>query len=99
MTNLGGNFFNPTYGSARAYGAYPYGYFGENMWFGQNRLVYGFGFYPTQIYNYPYGPPNGPGYFGPDYAPQYYQFNARNYGPAYPTPGGINGGPGFYSGW
>src|SRR5260221_9138201 len=87
---FGGSPFSPTFGSARAYGAYPFGYFGNNMWFGNHRLIQGFGNYPAQVYNYPYGPPNGPGDYSPEFAPQYYSFNARIYGPAYPTPGGFN---------
>ena len=91
--------YNPAFGSAQAFGVYPPAFFNNNMWYGQNRLILGFGYYPLQVDNYSYGPPSGRGYYSHQNVPQYYSFDVRNYGPAYPTPGGINGGPGYYQGW
>lgn len=96
---FGGNPNNPTYGGAPAFRAYPFGYYGNGMWFGQNRAPHGFGHYPTQVYNDPDGPPCGLGSHSPEYTPQYDNYNVRNYGPTYPALGGINGGPGYYQGW
>lgn len=99
ISAIGGSPYSPTYGGAHAYGTYPAGSFGNNMWFGNNRLIQGFGYYPTQIDTDPYGPPSGQGFYGPQYAPQHNNFGTRNYGPAYPTAGGINGGSGYLTGW
>ncbi len=96
---FGGNPFNPTYGSAQLYRAFPFGYHSLDMWFGHDRLIRGFGYYPNQNYSYFYGPPSGMGFYGPEYAPQYYNYSLRNFGPYYPGVGGINGGAGFYQGW
>lgn len=95
----GGSPFNPSYGGGQLYRVYPYGYGFNNLWFGQNQLIHGFGYYPTSIYSYFYGPPSGFGFYGPEYAPSYYNYSIRNFGPYYPGIGGINGGAGMYQGW
>jgi hypothetical protein len=95
----GGSPFNPSYGAAQLYSGYPFGYGMTNMWFGQNHLIQGFGYYPTQTYGYFYGPPSGSGFYGPEYAPSYFNYSVRNFGPYYPGIGGINGGAGMYQGW
>jgi hypothetical protein len=92
-----GSPFNPSYGGGQLYRVYPY-YNLNDMWFG-NSLIQGFGYYPFQNYSYFYGPPSGAGFYGPEYAPQYYNYVLRNYGPYYPGLGGINGGAGMYLGW
>lgn len=99
IPSFGASPYDQTYGRGQTFAVNPMGFYDTNMWFGQNRLIQGFGYYPMQIFNFPYGPPSGPGFYSPQYAPQYYSFDVRNYGPAYPTPGGINGGPGYYQGW
>jgi hypothetical protein len=97
---FGGDPFHPAYGGAQAFQTYPFGYSGDSMWFGPNRAAYGgFGYYRPTLYIDPVGPPSGQGYYSPGNAPPYYNFNMRNYGPAYRTPGGINGGLGYYAGW
>jgi hypothetical protein len=95
----GGSPFNPSYGGGQLYRIYPYGYGFNNLWFGQNQLIQGFGYYPTQNYSYFYGPPSGMGFYGPEYMPSYYNYSVRNFGPYYPGIGGINGGAGMYQGW
>jgi hypothetical protein len=90
---------SPSYGIAPSFRAYPNGSYGDDMWFGQNGAALGFGQYPAQVYPYQYGPPSGYGNYSPQDSPRYYNFNTRNYGPAYPYLGGINGGPGYYQGW
>ncbi len=83
-------------------GGYPFGFYGNNIWFAQNRLLYGFGWLPPQpYYDLPDGTAYGAGYgnFNPQYAPQTYYINGRHYGPTYRTPGGVNIGPGHYDGW
>ena len=44
------------------------------------------------------GPPSGFGFYGPEYAPQYYNYSVRNFGPYYPGLGGVNNGSAFYQG-
>lgn len=85
------------YGSAPAYGTYPFGFY-NNAWFGQNPLIGGFGVFQPQLYGDPYEPPYGPGFYRPAYLPQYAGFNGRNYGPTYPSAGGINPGTAYYYG-
>jgi hypothetical protein len=94
----GGSPFNPSYGGGQLYRIYPYGYGFNNLWFGQNQLIHGFGYYPMQNYSYFYGPPSGMGFYGPEYMPSYYNYSVRNFGPYYPGIGGVNGGAGFYQG-
>jgi hypothetical protein len=95
----GGSPFNPSYGGGKFYRYYPSGYFLNDMWFGSNRAIQGFGYYPLQNYSYFYGPPSGFGFYGPEYAPQYYNYSVRNFGPYYPGLGGVNNGSAFYQGW
>jgi len=95
----GGNPFNPSYAGGQLFRAFPFGYYSNDMWFGSNHLIRGFGYYPTQNWSYFYGPPSGMGFYGPEYMPQYYNYSVRNYGPYYPGLGGINGGAGMYQGW
>ncbi len=100
LPQFNGNPYAPTFAGAQAFLAYPYNYLGSNMWYGPNRMIQGFGYFPTRNFNYPFGPPLGPGLLQCSRsAPQYYSFDVRNYGPAYPSPGGINGGRGYYQGW
>lgn len=87
------------YGIPFSYGGYPFGYFGNSGWFGPNRLFFGFGTVPPPPYYYFDGPASDSDYFNPQLAPQTYNLNGRNYGPAYRTPGGVNLGPGRYDGF
>jgi hypothetical protein len=95
----GGSMFNPSYGGGQLYRSDAYRYCIDDMWFGQNHLIQGFGYYPTRNYSYFYGPPSGFGFYGPEYMPSYYNYSTRNFGPYYPGLGGINSGAGFYQGW
>jgi hypothetical protein len=90
--------FNPSHGGGRLYQWFPHAYFQNDMWFGSNRLLQGFGYYPLQNYSYFYGPPSGFGFYGPEYMPEYYNYAVRNYGPYYPGLGGVNNGAGFFQG-
>jgi hypothetical protein len=99
--------FNPSHGGGRLYQWFPHAYFQNDMWFGSNRLLQGFGYYPLQNYNYVYGPPSGLGFYSPpsgfyfygsEFMPQYYNYAVRNFGPYYPGLGGVNNGAGFFQG-
>jgi hypothetical protein len=90
--------FNPSYGGGRLYRWFPHAYFQNNMWFGSNRLMQGFGYNQLQNYSYFYGPPSGFGFYGTEYMPQYYNYAVRNYGPYYPGLGGLNNGSAFFQG-
>lgn len=93
-----GSPFNPSFGGAQLYRMFPYGQHVNDLWFGHNRLINGYGYYPAQTYSYVYGPPSGGGYFGPDTISQYYNYHGRNFGPYAPAYGGALGGGGFYMG-
>jgi len=95
LSYFGASPWNPSFGSGNLYRVNPY-YNQNNMWFG-NHQIQGFGYYPFQVYAYPYGPPSGAGYYSREYAPQYYSM--RNYGPYYPGLWGIRGGAGMCVGW
>jgi hypothetical protein len=95
----GGSPFNPGYGAAQTFRAYPFGYYGDQMWFGQDHLVYGFGLYPIPNYSYFAGPPAGFNVSGPEFYPQYFNYAPRNFGPYNPGIGGLNGNSGLMQGW
>ncbi len=95
----GSPMYSPSYGSSRFYGTFPHGYTNNDMWYGHNGRIPVFNSFPTHNYPYSYGPPSGPGFYSPEYAPEYsvtpFPFVPRNFGPAYPAVGGINGGAGW----
>lgn len=95
----GGSPFNPGYGHAQTFRAFPFGHYGDQQWFGPHSLIYGFGHYPNPNYSYFAGPPAGFNVSGPEFAPQYFNYGVRNFGPYNPGLGGMNVGAGFSQGW
>ncbi|HEY3967986.1 MAG TPA: hypothetical protein VGM05_25715 [Planctomycetaceae bacterium] len=94
---VGNPMYNPSYGNGRFYGMHPFGFTNNPMWYGHNGHIPIFNAFPTHNYPYSYGPPSGAGFYSPEYAPEYSvtPFVPRNFGPAYPAVGGINGGSGW----